>query len=539
MVDVRQETHTPKLEPPSRLCSFGERRSTPRQPLFANWFAAAARTYVLDATACLGLFIATCLLAGRVWRSPFDDEVSTLAYVEQSRSIGELSGIVGAGIGFHPPLLFLYLHALHRLGLSEAGMRLVSLMMTGLSLTLTQLLTLAMIARHTDGIVRPSTRLLAALLFALSPLAIGVGDAIRWYPLFALLIALFLLLYVAGGHQLTKLASAVPLGLAASTNFIALAAVGPFLLYRYVLERRIRPAFDAAYWLLFSMFACLAAPKALSLASHDLPRIARSEFGDGPLRAVATDVLGFFGGNAVGIGQAWVVIPIALMTGWAALSAVNRERRDDPTHLVLLMLGGMLLMMLAGFAKPRSFLYLAPAIAMILTLFMDRKSSERKTGRWLLMTALILAPSAGAIANVTHSTRPFKRNAAIPFGQVLDFIRTNEKGRTLIISSDPVVVWELRHDRPRDQRCVTYFGDRRSCFASDRQYDSIFVISGNSNRSSDAGSMTQFAVRLDALLAGRRKVAELHAGRDDDAALKTWLTGVPLDEFILSVQLYR
>jgi hypothetical protein len=38
---------------------------------------------------------------------------------------------------------------------------------------------------------------------------------------------------------------------------------------------------------------------------------------------------------------------------------------------------------------------------------------------------------------------------------------------------------------------------------------------------------------------GREKVAEIHVGRDEDAMLKTRLTGVPLDEFILTVDLYR
>lgn len=42
-----------------------------------------------------------------------------------------------------------------------------------------------------------------------------------------------------------------------------------------------------------------------------------------------------------------------------------------------------------------------------------------------------------------------------------------------------------------------------------------------------------------ALTAGRHRVATLHAGRDEDAALKSRLTGVPLDNFILAVDLYR
>ena len=202
---------------------------------------------MLDLISSVTLFFCAALLAGRVWRFPFDDEVSTLTYVERSHSIMELLSF--ADSGFHPPLLFLFLYPLHRMGLSEAGMRICSLGLTALSLLLFQLLALGLIAQRSSGHVRLSTRLIAVLLFGLSPLAIGQGDAIRWYPVFALLFALFITLYLAAGKEATRLASAVPLGLAASTNFVAVIVIAPFLLYRYLLERRFRPSFDVAYWL--------------------------------------------------------------------------------------------------------------------------------------------------------------------------------------------------------------------------------------------------------------------------------------------------
>jgi hypothetical protein len=41
------------------------------------------------------------------------------------------------------------------------------------------------------------------------------------------------------------------------------------------------------------------------------------------------------------------------------------------------------------------------------------------------------------------------------------------------------------------------------------------------------------------LTAGRRKVATIHAGLDEDADIKSALTGVPLDKNILTVDAYK
>jgi len=51
--------------------------------------------------------------------------------------------------------------------------------------------------------------------------------------------------------------------------------------------------------------------------------------------------------------------------------------------------------------------------------------------------------------------------------------------------------------------------------------------------------MRRFAETTARLIAGRQKVATMPAGRDGDAAFKTWLTGVPLGTAILTLDLYR
>src|SRR6202043_236432 len=241
------------------------------------------------------------------------------------------------------------------------------------------------------------------------------------------------------------------------------------------------------------------------------------------------------GGDALGVSQAWIIMPVALITAWAMLREIDRTRPADPVHLFLLTFGAMALMVLAGFGKPRSFLYLAPVLAGILTFFLDRKARDCKAGTTTLLAALILAASVAAIANLNHGTRPFKRNSVIPYEQILDFIRTNEKENALIVSSDPLVVWVLRHQGQQADRCISYFAREAACFAADRHYDSIFVISGHSHRSGTVRFTNRFEAQLNPMIAGRRKIVELHAGLDEDAALKSWLTRVPLDEFILTV----
>jgi len=49
----------------------------------------------------------------------------------------------------------------------------------------------------------------------------------------------------------------------------------------------------------------------------------------------------------------------------------------------------------------------------------------------------------------------------------------------------------------------------------------------------------RFKTFLADITSGRSKVATLRAGRDEDAVLKTRLTGVHLDEAILTVDYYQ
>ena len=91
-------------------------------------------------------------------------------------------------------------------------MRLCSLAMTAAALVLFQLLVLTWIAQRNRKPNTPATRLIAVLLFSLTPLAVDQGDALRWYPPFALAVALFVTLYLAPRSGLTRLWSGAALG---------------------------------------------------------------------------------------------------------------------------------------------------------------------------------------------------------------------------------------------------------------------------------------------------------------------------------------
>lgn len=495
-------------------------------------FSAAARQHALDVALMVLLFVGACLMAGRVWRFPFDDEIYTLA-LRDSYSPLRLLTAYWRETDVHPALSYLLVEGLQRLGLTAAAMRLVSLGMTAAALALFQLLTLSFLARPVDV----TTRLAAVLLFGLCPLAIGQGDALRWYPLFALLIALFVTLYVAGGNRAARLGAAVALGVAGSTNLLAGPVAVAFAIYRYGLQRRFRAGFDLAFWLLLLGFGCLGLMTAGSLLFVRHGAIA-NQLGNGVLRSMLTDLLGFFGGDTLGLSQSWILVPAIAIAVLAIFGAVDRQRPADPAHLLLLMLATAALSVVAGFAKPRSFLYLAPVVAMLMTLYLDRLLQQGQGARALAMLVAPVIASAAMLANINFTTDPFKRNAAIPYATVLDFVRANRGERTLVASTDPVVPWELRVETG-DAFCVSYFLRTPECFADGRSYDTVILVRGHSDRSASVRFMRRFDAEVARMTAGRQKLATLHAGLDRDAALKTRLTGTPLDQAILTIELYR
>ncbi len=155
------------------------------------------------------------------------------------------------------------------------------------------------------------------------------------------------------------------------------------------------------------------------------------------------------------------------------------------------------------------------------------------------MTALAVAPSVAAIATIRDTNHPFKRQSVVHYQTILDFIDTNGTGRTLVVSTDPVVTWVLAHEPGHAGRCLSFFSRVDTCLGAGRHYDSIFIVSGHSDRSGNARRMAPFVQSVALATAGRHKVATVQVGIDDEAALKSRLSGTPLSRHLLTVDLYR
>lgn len=506
-------------------------------PRLSQDYRGAARAYSLDVAAALMLFVAASLMAGRIWRFPFDDELLVLGSNESHASLLHLIGYYVTAGDIHPPFSFAAYYVLGGLGLSDAGLRLFSVAMTGGALALFHVMTLTLLTARHGGAVPALSRSVAIATFGLCALAVSQGDAIRWYPLFALLSALCITFYLYGENTVARFVSASALGLAASTNFIAILVAVPLAMFRYVLQRHRGWRDDVLPILTVAVFALPGLMSASSIVARRLMGVAQSEFGNGVLIAVASHILGFFGGASLGAGLAWVVVPAMVVAVLAVADAIDRRQPASPLHLLVLLLAASAPMVFGGFAKPRSFLYLAPVLGVLVTLYLDRLAM-RRTVLAAAGAAASIAVSVTAIVNVNASIHPFKRGAVIPYEAVIEFITAREQGRVLVVSSEPVVPWMLSHP-PHPRRCVSNFLRNRNCFAADAVYDTVFVLSGHSDRAGHERFMRQYAAELARMTRGKAITARMTAGYDADASLKQRLTGTPLDPVIMTIELYR
>jgi hypothetical protein len=206
--------------------------------------------------------------------------------------------------------------------------------------------------------------------------------------------------------------------------FSAALIVPPFLLYRHFLQRRFRLWFDPRYWLIVATGAAIGFCSAYYIFTYRIHAVG-AEFSSGIILSVLTNLLGFFGGDALGVSQAWIIIPIIVAFVLAAVSEIDRQKPGKPVHFLLLLLSAPALMALTGFATPRSFLYLTPVIAALITMFFDRQLRQGNISRAIAVVVIALATSVAAIANLISGTHPFKRNSVVPYQAIFDFIDGN------------------------------------------------------------------------------------------------------------------
>jgi hypothetical protein len=126
-------------------------------------YIATARAYSFDLAAMALLFVSVSIVAGRVWRFPFDDEIATLLHIEPDAA-RELITNFTATTDVHPPFSYLIFYGLRQLGFSDAAMRLCSLMMSCVALGLCQVLVLNWLSWREDAGKLPSPTRIVAIL---------------------------------------------------------------------------------------------------------------------------------------------------------------------------------------------------------------------------------------------------------------------------------------------------------------------------------------------------------------------------------------
>jgi hypothetical protein len=73
-------------------------------------YFASARAYALDLAAIRFLFVSVSVMAGRIWRFPFDDEIATLSKIELDAVRAFVAGFPATD-DIHPPLSYAMFYA--------------------------------------------------------------------------------------------------------------------------------------------------------------------------------------------------------------------------------------------------------------------------------------------------------------------------------------------------------------------------------------------------------------------------------------------
>lgn len=328
-------------------------------------------------------------------------------------------------------------------------------------------------------------------------------------------------------------------GLAADTGFIAIFPFLAVLLHRYVVERRFRWREDAEFLVLTALFAVPGFVSFVNVCSH-YEAVKAVHYTPSILRRVLETSLGFFGGVTLGVSQAWLVVPAIAATaylGYRALSSPMPNQGATTLCYVILITAGLgVLFTLAGFSEPQAYLFLSPMISALVSIGFAYAMTSAPRLATASYTALIVAAVAVA-GNLRTNSTPFKRNAAVPFAEVIDFVRTNEHGKTAVLTMDPSVAYSLS---ALPEICVAEYQVYRNgwvespCLAEDR-IDSVIVIKGDPLDENNPN----WRDKVEESTRGKLAIAQAHFGRDDDAHFKSRWTGRRLSSSILDAAIYR
>ncbi len=468
--------------------------------------------------AYIGVSFGLALACHRIDRQLFDDEVLTLNAID-GKSFFSVARYYIEGGDVHPPLSFLWFRLLQYFGLSLNIQHAISFALAAAGFAFVLDLVWRRLPRRTYG-----AELLTLALFLGAPLLYGAGDALRWYPLLAFLIGFALWHNFTAGRP--TVAAAILLGLAGDVSYLAILPALAYAIRRYAIERRFDPLRDLSFWLLA---AIIAAPGLMSfLASRGL---LASQLSGSVLESLATDTLGMAGGTILGLSQSLIAIPLAIvvLVGlWSAIGAPGRGYGGDIRGFGGLLIVSVVVVILLGHDKPRSFLFVVPWLCAVAVL------GGAAWRRPMSMAGPAVAAAAAVVAfqvlAAPPNDRPFKRNTAVPVAAVTSYVREQSHGRTLIVSIEPVSGYVLSKT---GDACVYIRVLAGPCQPDALDDFSTLIVIDDSTIDQYLSDMVERYSRTKPLVEQRR------FGTDLDAALKTRLTGVPLPEYLVEVSVYR
>ena len=454
---------------------------------------------------------------GRLDQRIFDDEVLTLLAVE-GRGYGELIRFHLGGHDVHPPLSFLWFRLLHDLGAPHWLQRGLSLAMAAAGFALV----LDLVWRRLpDGAT--ASRALAVVLFLGAPLLYGMGAALRWYPLLALPVALAI--WSALGRGRPTMAAAICLGLAANVSFLAIVPALAYLVWRYFMAGRFDAAWDGPFLIVLGV---LAAPGLLAFAMS--VEIIPAQFDTNPLAALGMTAIGLAGGYGLGLTQSALAVPLVLLGAaglFGGLLALRRPSIGDLLGVAILMAVLCLPIAAAGFAKPRSFLFMLPFLlsAVVLGGF----SLPWRNGHALATAIASLAVTAAALWLLNFNDHPFKRNLHIEDGPIVQTVRDlARREQAIVVSSEPGLGRRLR----AEGYCVLAASLPGGC---ERRDAPVIVMIDDGTLAHRQG----FAGTVAGLARGHRLAEQRLFGNDEDAPLKSMLGARHVPKFLVSLSVYR
>ncbi len=461
-------------------------------------------------------FLAAVLLAGLAGglylRPPFDDEIHTLLAIEE---LGVWRAIVTGfdGGDIHPPLSTALFAALSALGLGPPALRVVAMLLSALAF----LAVLDVVLRQVQ-----TRRWAVIALFAACPLLFGVGDSLRWYPLFTLLAALFLRRVLLDGRP--SVTAGVLLGLAGMTSFLAVVPAAAFGLHRYALQRRFDRREDGAF---LAVVAVMALPSAWALL-----RVAEAVPGlrDAGLAGTLLSLgYGFFAGGRLGPSWVAAVAPYGVIMAGAVWLIHRRWRQAPDLAIVALLMAALaaITLLAIGNSQPRSLLFVAPWLCALLALAPAALGRLEPVGRWLFLLATVV-PTLFVLLTLRGTEHPFKRNLVIPYDAALDWTLARVPAGAVVYASEPVLEYSLR------KRGLCVIGRTRVDEGCEPAGRPVVVV-----RDQTFGRIHYLVEGAARATAGRTALAAQTFGVDRDAGLKNRLTGSSLTTWIVRIEIWR